>query len=206
MLKRLICLFVLLISIFPVFAEKSSVSLSDMTLDELEALKNEIENEIENRKANTTASTSTTSTKTFDSALSWALTVSDNYQSSCAEVASVKRINSEVLGQDMCFIIDFNCNHSRVASQFVHLNDVLIPICQSMSFQKSIDSVSFTIFDHFIDKYGNTKRTVAITASYRIDTLQKINYEYFKKNVYAYPTAFIKCADSSYISPVYGIE
>ena len=141
-----------------------------------------------------------------DATLNIAQRCADQYQTDDVVVTSVKTINSEVLGRDVCFIIELKCAHTDTALQFSHLNEVMLNICKSMSSHGDFDCVSFTVKDKFTDKYGNTKQVVSITASYKVSTLRLINYDYHMAYKYVRPTAYISCADSYYIHPGYDIE
>lgn len=140
-----------------------------------------------------------------DDALGWAKHYADQYDSMDVYVTDVRLIDSEALGQDICFIVDLRCDHSNTALQFSHLNEFMINICEAMSSRSSFDCVSFTVYDKFVDKYGNAKSIVSITASYKVPTLRLINYDYHMSRKYSDPVAFISCADSCYIHPAYGI-
>lgn len=141
-----------------------------------------------------------------DDALGWARKYAAQYQTDDVIITDVRLIDSEVNGQDVCFIIDLECNHSNTALQFSHLNEVMINLCQAMSHRDHFDCVSFTVFDKFVDKYGNTQRIVSITAVYKVPTLRIINYDYHMSYKYSKPTAFISCADSYYIHPGYDLK
>lgn len=141
-----------------------------------------------------------------DDVIGWARKYAAQYQTNDVIITDVRLIDSEVNGQDVCFIIDLECNHSNTALQFSHLNEVMINLCQAMSHRDHFDCVSFTVFDKFVDKYGNTQRIVSITAVYKVPTLRIINYDYHMSYKYSRPTAFISCADSHYIHSGYDIK
>lgn len=141
-----------------------------------------------------------------DDPIGWAKYYASQYDSSDVYVTDVRLINSQTLGQDVCFIVDLRCDHSDTALQFSHLNEFMINICKAMSSRSSFDCVSFTVYDKFVDKYGNAKSIVSITASYKAPTLRLINYDYHISRKYATPTAFISCADSYYIHPGYDLR
>lgn len=147
-----------------------------------------------------------TSTAPPDNILDWANYFADQHETKDIQVRDVRLIDSEAHGQDVCFIVDVNCEHSNTALQFSHLNDVMINICKSMSNMDHFDCVSFTVYDTFVDKYGNTKDIVSITASYKVSTLRKINYSYQESYSYSKPKGFIMCGDSHYIYPGYSFK
>lgn len=147
-----------------------------------------------------------TSTAPSENILDWANYFADQHETRDIQVREVRLIDSEANGQDVCFIIDVKCDHSNTALQFSHLNEVMINICQSMSDMDHFDCVSFTVFDTFVDKYGNTKDIVSISASYKVNTLRKINYSYHDSYSYTKPKGFIMCGDSYYIHPGYSFE
>lgn len=128
------------------------------------------------------------------------------HQTSDVTVRDVQLIDSQTVGKDVCFIVDLNCEHSNTKLQFSHLNEFMLNICKDMSSHDSFDRVSFTVYDLFHDKYGNTQSIISITASYKASTLQIINYDYHMSGKYANPTAFISCADSYYIHPGYDLK
>jgi hypothetical protein len=141
-----------------------------------------------------------------DDPIGWAKYYASQYDSRDVYVTDVRLINSQALGQDVCFIVDLRCDHSDTALQFSHLNEFMINICEAMSSRSSFDCVSFTVYDKFVDKYGNAQSIVSITASYKVPTLRLINYDYHMSRKYSTPTAFISCADSYYIHPGYDLR
>ena len=147
-----------------------------------------------------------TSTAPADDPLAWAKHYASQYASRDIAIKDVRLINSQTNGRDMCFILDVRCNHSDTALQFACLNEVMINLCQAMSTNDHIDCVSFTVYDQFIDQYGNTKDIVSVTASYKMSTLRIINYDYHMSFRYSTPAAFISCADSHFIHPGYSFK
>lgn len=147
-----------------------------------------------------------TATAPADNILSWANYFAKKHESRDVDVRDVRLIESEANGKDVCFIIDLNCEHSNTALQFSCLNEVMINICQDMSKRDYFDCVSFTVYDTFVDKYGNAKDIVSITASYSYDTLRKINYSYQTTYKYTKPTGFIMCGDTYYIHSGYSFK
>ena len=138
--------------------------------------------------------------------VSWATYYASKYQTRDIVINDVLLIDSSTLGDDICFIVDVHCDHSNTKLQFSHLNEVMINICQAMSSRDHFDCVSFTVYDTFVDKYGNTQRIVSITASYKVATLRRINYDHHMSYKYSTPTAFISCADSHYIHTGYNLK
>lgn len=147
-----------------------------------------------------------TATAPADDPLAWAKHYASQHASRDIAIKDVRLINSQTNGRDMCFILDVRCNHTDTALQFACLNEVMINLCQEMSTNDHIDCVSFTVYDQFIDQYGNTKDIVSVTASYKMSTLRIINYDYHMSFRYSTPAAFISCADSHFIHPGYSFK
>ncbi len=152
------------------------------------------------------ATAAPTSTAPAEDPLAWAKHYASQHASRDIAIKDVRLINSQTNGRDMCFILDVRCNHTDTALQFACLNEVMINLCQAMSTNDHIDCVSFTVYDQFMDQYGNTKDIVSVTASYKLPTLRIVNYDYHMSFRYSTPTAFISCADAHFIHPGYSFK
>lgn len=73
----------------------------------------------------------------------------------------------------------------------------------SISDRNDVNRVTMLFTGPFIDAYGNDVSDTGVRVEYSIDTIRKINYEYFYQKRHSDPAGIIKVADVYYIHPSY---
>ena len=73
----------------------------------------------------------------------------------------------------------------------------------SISDRNDVNRVTMLFTGPFIDAYGNDVSDTGVRVEYSIDTIRKINYDYFYQKRHSDPAGIIKVADVYYIHPAY---
>lgn len=85
----------------------------------------------------------------------------------------------------------------RASARFIH------GFLQQLAMLDGIHNVTIDISGPFVDVYGNKTIDTGVRVEYRMDTIRKINYDYFDSDLYFDPARFLRTADDLYIHPAY---
>lgn len=153
-----------------------------------------------------TATASPTPTALASDPLSWCKYYANKYTTNDIRLRSVDITTTDHFGTYLTVDFDIKCDHSNTKLQFAHFNEVIIDICEAMSKHDGFDSIMFSGYDDFVNKYGEVNNINSIIADYSISTLRRINYDYHRSYIYSNPTAFIECAETHFVHQGYNLD
>lgn len=85
----------------------------------------------------------------------------------------------------------------RASARFIH------SFLRQLATLDGLRDVTINISGPFVDVYGNKLIDTGVRVEYSMDTIRKINYDYFDSDLYFDPARFLRTADDLYIHPAY---